>query len=97
MLLGKTGRVHYTIAHSADTGDNAVLGGWSRTPQPGESYGHLNWKKRGLLACATSGDFQTGPWQIYANLKSVKFDQDACAGFDALTSNQTKADAWQYT
>ena len=61
----------------------------------GESYGTLS-RKRGLLACPVDDDTEDGPWQIFANLKGIDFSDD-CLGFDALTSNMTKPDAWQYT
>lgn len=73
--------------------EGAITTGW--TLAQGDSFGTLSWR-RGLLACSTTGDSEEGPWQIFASLKSVKFG-DECIGFDALTSNMTKPDAWQYT
>lgn len=67
--------------------------GWSI--EQGESFGTLSWR-RGLLACPVGDDAEAGPWKVYANLKSIKFSDD-CIGFDALTTNSTKASAWQYT
>ena len=83
----------YTIAHSAETPEGAITGGWTLTQ--GQSFGTLS-RKRGLLACSVNGDSEEGPWRIYANLKGITFG-DECLGFDALTSNMTKPDAWEYT
>lgn len=87
-----TGAVHYTVAHSADT-EGGIVGGWTKTE--GENFGHLS-HPRGLFACSTTGDAETGPWQIYAKVKGVVLPE-GCLGFDALTANETKAAAWQYT
>jgi hypothetical protein len=73
--------------------EGAITGGWKLTQ--GESFGTLS-RRRGLLACSIHDNAEKGPWQIYANLKSITFG-DECIGFDALTSNETKPDAWEYT
>ena len=88
-----TGLVKYTQAHSADEGTNPIRGGWSLTP--GDQFDTLAWRG-GLLACSTTGDFNQGPWKVYAKVKGVKFGSE-CAGFSALAGDEAKADAWQYT
>jgi len=82
----------YTIAHSASMPEGAIVTGWSI--EQGESFGTLSWKN-GLLACPV-GDAEEGPWKVYGKLKGIKYSKD-CLGFDALTTNSTKASAWQYT
>ncbi|KAK5168777.1 uncharacterized protein LTR77_006086 [Saxophila tyrrhenica] len=88
----KCGSVKYTIAHSAAMPEGAIRLGWSL--DEGESFGTLSWR-RGLLACPV-GDADDEVYKIHANIKGVKFSDD-CLGFNALTTNQTKASAWQYT
>ena len=76
--------------------EGAITGGWKiKDGSEGQNIDILS-RKRGLLACSVKGDAETGPWKIYANLKGIDFG-DECLGFDALTANMTKPDAWQYT
>lgn len=87
------GLVQYTQAHSAAYPPGSKLGGWVLTE--GQSFGTLS-HGQGLLACSIHGDANTGPWKVHAALKGLTFGAN-CLGFDALTSNMTKPDAWQYT
>lgn len=96
------GSVGYTQAHSAAMPEGAITKGFNYTPpEDGASFGYLGFKKRGFLACSVKGDAEEGPWKIYANLRSVDFDDDACLGFSALAvagpKEGTKVGAWQYT
>ena len=98
----KDGAIGYTQAHSASMPEGAITKGFIYTP-PAEdaSFGYLTFKKRGLLACSTTGDSAEAPYQIYANLRSIDFDEDACLGFSGLAvtgpKNGTQTGAWQYT
>lgn len=63
--------------------------------EEGENFGTLS-RPRDLLACSKKGDANKGPWQVYVALKGLTFG-DECLSFNALTVNNTKPDAWQYT
>lgn len=96
------GAVGYTQAHSAQMPEGAITKGFKYTPpKDGAAYGYLGYKQRGFLACSSTGNSTEGPWQVYANLKSVDFDDDACLGFSALAVTGPKkgkqVGAWQYT
>ena len=87
----ESGAVKYTQAHSADT-DGGITGGWSLTPQEGEDWSLLKYK-RGLVACPVGGN----AYQVFANIKSVDFSPACIGPFYAIASPEKKADAWQYT
>lgn len=97
-----TGALRYTQAHSAAMVEGAITTGFNYTPpEDGAAFGYLGYKKRGFLACSTKGNSTEGPYQIYANLKGIDFDEDACLGFSALAVTGPKkgkqVGAWQYT
>ena len=87
-----TGAVKYTIAHSGDT-NGGITTGWSITPEKGENYSILKYK-RGLVACPTNVEDQ---YQVFANIKGVDFSPACIGPFSAIASPQKKPDAWQYT
>lgn len=98
----KDGAIGYTQAHSASMPEGAITRGFIYTPPKGDaSFGELTFKKRGLLACSTKGNSTEGPYKIYANLRAIDFDDDACLGFSGLAvtgpKKGTKVGAWQYT
>jgi hypothetical protein len=72
----------------------AKVAGWQF--QEGTSFGTLQWRKRGFLACSVTADPNEGPWEVFIDIKTVTFGTN-CLGFDALSSNQTKPQAWEYT
>ncbi|KAK4556197.1 hypothetical protein LTR86_006894 [Recurvomyces mirabilis] len=88
VYIDTCGAVKYTVAHSGAIPEGATQTGWSVTQ--GASFGTLNWEG-GLMACN-----EDNTWFVYG----VQTDSpvpDTCLTFDALTSNQTDPDAWQYT
>lgn len=84
------GAVMYTQAHSAFMPQGAIIDGW--TLSQGENFGVLGWQG-GLVGCNETAD---GSWEIYAQLPGIQLSRE-CLGFVAITVNETKADAWQYT
>lgn len=84
-----TGRVKYTIAHSAAVPEGAVRTGWTLSS---EGLGSLANEQGGFVACPCEDD----SWKVFVGLEGVKFEDD-CLGFNAITSNTTVAGAWQYS
>lgn len=84
------GALTYTTPHSAFEPNGSISTGW--TLDQLSQYGTLAYQD-GLLACnQTVG----GDYQVYAVVNGTTPPGD-CLGFDALTSNQTKPAAWEYT
>jgi hypothetical protein len=82
VYIDADGSMSYTIQHSAYVPPGAILDGWNKTENVGESFGTLEWSS-GLIACppATEG---TG-WQVFGQVENATFSPD-CLGFNALTS-----------
>lgn len=83
------GSVGYTQAHSTLMPNGSIVDGWTYSSVA--AYSMLSFGS-GLLACnSTPG----GPYGVYGVLTDVTPPGD-CLGFDALCSNETSPDAWQY-
>jgi hypothetical protein len=103
MYIRPNGALSYTQAHSASIPQGSYRTGFTFTP--GESFGYFGVNvdgSTGLLACPAGGN-ETFPYQIFANLKSLK-DADVpggevakCLGINALAIPVEGINAWQYT
>ena len=83
----------FTQAHSADIPAGAITDGWS-LEQSG-SLGFLS-HAAGLFACSTGDSYSASPWEVFVQLAGIDLGSK-CLGIDAITTNETAADAWEYT
>ena len=74
----------YTVPHSSYTPPGAILDGWTKEENVGQSFGTLA-HSSGLIACPpTTGATETG-WQVFGQVANFT-GGSGCLGFDALTS-----------
>ena len=87
------GEVGYTIPHSAQVPEGAIVDGWTFSgSENGLSY--VSWKN-GLVACPT--EEANGIYQVFAAVEGKEFG-DECLGFDAVETDGTQQPtAWEYT
>ncbi len=104
MYIRPNGALSYTQAHSAFIPEGSYRTGFTFTP--GEQFGHFGVNvdgSTGLLACPAGGANASFPYQIFANLRSLK-DEDVpggevaeCLGLNAIAIPVEGVRAWQYT
>jgi hypothetical protein len=91
----ETGAVKYTEAHSAAIPEGDIQTGWNLSSINEIQY--LANEHGGFIACPAGKDKQgKNFWQVFVELECLDFDEK-CLSFEAIASNTTGADAWQYT
>lgn len=93
VYIATSGEVGYTIPHSAQVPEGAIVDGWTFSGgENGLSY--VNWKN-GLVACPT--DKADGTYQVFAAVDGKEFGSE-CLGFDAVeTAGTQNPTAWEYS